>query len=111
MRAIIIIIAGLITGYVIGNLEYKTLEEIIETMSGKTSKWVSVIKKFIGETLNEYEGFDSDQIKINIDAFIEELEKKVDKFGEIETFDEKIAYVEKEIKVITNKLLEQKGNK
>jgi|GEM_PF-2330372 len=37
MRAIIIVIASLIAGYVIGNLEYKTLEEIIETMSGKTS--------------------------------------------------------------------------
>jgi len=111
MRAIIIVIASLIAGYVIGNLEYKTLEEIIETMSGKTSVWVSVIKKFIGETLNDYEGFDSDQIKINIDAFIDELEKKLDNFAEIESYNEKIAYAEKEIKIITDKLLEQKGKK
>jgi len=61
--------------------------------------------------LNDYEGFDSDQIKINIDAFIDELEKKLDNFAEIESYNEKIAYAEKEIKIITDKLLEQKGKK
>ena len=107
MRALIITIAGLLAGYIIGNLEYKTLEQIIKKLSEQSSKWVYVIKNFIGETLNDFEGFDSDEIKINIDAFVDELSKKLDKFSEMESYNEKIIYVEKEIKNITNKLIEK----
>lgn len=107
MRTLILVIVGVLSGYIISNLETKKLEEILEDMLTKVDNWLEIIQKFIGETINGIEGMDSDVIKINIDGFIDGLKESVDKFLDFETFEERIDFIEKRITEISTNLLKK----
>ncbi len=107
MRTIIIIIGGLISGYIVSNLEDKQLTEIIEELLSKSEYWIDEIEKFIGETIDGIEGADSETLKLNVDAFVGALGESVEEFLEIEDFDDRVRYVEDKIAKVTEELLER----
>ncbi len=111
MRGLMFTIAGLLTGYIISNLKFNSFEDIMEDLIKKTSRWIDSIKDFLIETVIGIEGFDSDAIKINVDAFINELSKIVDEISTIDDFNEKIVFVEDSMIKITADLLKQESNK
>lgn len=105
MRSIILMISGLVAGYVVGNLETKTIEEIIEGLLLKANNWLETIQDYIGKTLADLEGFDTDIVRINLDAFIDELTNSIDDFVEIDSLDDKISFVEDKIASVTSELV------
>ncbi len=107
MKPIIIILGGLLSGYVVSNLENKRLDEIIEDLLSKSEFWYDEIQKFIGETIDGIEGADSETLKINIDAFIGALADSVEEFLEIEEFDDRVKYVEDKLATVTEELLQR----
>ncbi len=107
MRTIIIIIGGLISGYIVSNLEDKQLTEIIEELLSKSEYWVDEIEKFIGETIDGIEGADSETLKLNVDAFVAGLGESVEEFLAIDDLDDRVRYVEDKIAKITEELLER----
>ncbi len=107
MRTIIIIIGGLISGYIVSNLEDKELTEIIEELLGKSEYWLDEIEKFIGDTIDGVEGTDSETLKLNIDAFVSALTESVEEFLAIEDFDDRIKYVEDKVAKVSEDLLER----
>ncbi len=107
MKTIIVILGGLISGYVIANLEDKRLDEITEDLLGKADLWLEEIQKFIGETLDGIEGADSETIKLNIDSFVAALTESVDEFLDIEDFDERIKYVEEKMAEVSVNLIKR----
>lgn len=107
MRTIIIILGGLISGYIVSNLEDKQLTEIIEELLTKSEYWLDEIQKFIGETIDGIEGADSETMKLNVDAFVGALTESVEEFLLIENFDERIKYVEDKIASISENLLDR----
>lgn len=109
MRTLILVCAAILTGYIIGNLETKKLEEILEDLLRKGDYWLEVIQEFIGETIEGIEGMDSDTIQMNIDAFVNGLTETVEEFIEIESSNDKIAFIEERITVITADLLKKVG--
>ncbi len=109
MKTIIIFISGLVSGYVISNLKYKDFGEIIEDISSTVQSWLETTKNFIGETAKEIEGFDSDQIQMNIEAFINALSEGAEKFTSLNTMEEKINFIEDEIAKVTKKLVKKTG--
>ncbi len=107
MRTIIIILGGLISGYIVSNLEDKQLTEIIEELLTKSEYWLDEIQSFIGETIDGIEGADSETMKLNIDAFVGALTESVEDFLEIEDFDDRIKYVEDKITKISEDLFDR----
>ncbi len=107
MRTIIIIIGGLISGYIVSNLEDKQLTEIIEELLSKSEYWIDEVEKFIGETIDGIEGADSETLKLNVDAFVGGLTESAEEFLAIEDFDDRVKYVEDKITKITEELLER----
>lgn len=107
MRTVIIIIGGLISGYIVSNLEDKELTEIIEELLTKSEYWLDEVQKFVGETIEGIEGADSETMKLNIDAFVGALSESVEDFLAIESFDERIRYLEDKLANITENLLER----
>ncbi len=107
MRTIIIILGGLISGYIVSNLEDKQLTEIIEELLTKSEYWLDEIQSFIGETIDGIEGADSETMKLNIDAFVGALTESVEDFLEIEDFDDRIKYVEDKITKVSEDLFDR----
>lgn len=107
MRTVIIIIGGLISGYIVSNLEDKELTEIIEELLTKSEYWLDEVQKFVGETIEGIEGADSETLKLNIDAFVGALSESVEDFLAIENFDERIRYLEDKLADVTENLLER----
>ncbi len=107
MRTLIIIIGGLISGYIVSNLEDKELVEIIEELISKSEFWVDEVEAFIGETLDGIEGADSETLKLNIDSFFGALTESVEEFLTIENFDDRIRYVEDKVASISEDLLDR----
>ena len=107
MRTLIFAIGGILAGYILGNLEEKRFDEIIEDMTSKGKRWVDVIAAFIGQSAMDIEGFDSDTIKLNVDIFLEKLMEYSDEYLEIEDFNEKIAFVEEKITEVTADLIKK----
>ncbi|NQX83449.1 MAG: hypothetical protein HRS50_01960 [Mycoplasmataceae bacterium] len=107
MRTLIFVIAGIFSGYIITNLKTKKIEEIFENLLKKTDDWIEVIQKFIGDTVNDIEGLDSDAIKMNIDSFINGLTNLMEEFLEIESFEEKVKLVEEKIAKISFDLIDK----
>ncbi len=107
MRTLIITIGSVLAGYIISNLEQKSLNEILDDISGKTKTWIEVISEFVGQTANDIEGFDSDMIKVNVDAFIDEFSQKINEYLDISTFNGKISFVEETITTITADLIKK----
>ena len=111
MRGLIFTIAGLLTGYIISDLKYNSLEIIIEKLINKSSMWVDSIKDFVIDAVIGIEGFDSDAIKMNVDAFINELSKITDELSTIDDFSEKITFIEDFIIDTTSNLIKQNNIK
>ena len=111
MRGLMFTIAGLLTGYIVSNLEYNSFEVIIEDLIKKSSRWIDSIKDFIISTVIGIEGFDSDAIKMNVDAFINKLSKIADEISTIEDFNEKIVFIEDSIVGITADLIKENDKK
>lgn len=109
MRSIILFIGGLVSGYVVANLKYKDFNDIIEEISGKVQVWLDVTKEFVGSTAKGLEGFDSDQIQMNIEAFINQLSKSAETLVLFETTEDKLAFIEDEITKVTAKLMKSTG--
>ncbi len=107
MRTLIIILGGLISGYIVSNLEDKQLTEIIEELLSKSEYWLEEMQKFIGETIDGIEGADSETMKLNIDAFVGALTESVEEFLAIEEFDDRIKYVEDKVAKVSEELLER----
>ncbi len=105
MKTLIIIIGGLISGYIVSNLEDKELVEIIEELISKSEFWVDEVQAFIGETIDGVEGTDSETLKLNIDAFIGALSESVEEFLELDSLDERIKYVEDKIAMVSEDIL------
>lgn len=104
MKYLITLIGGIVSGYVISALENKPLEEVLDDLSGKIESWTNVTKEFISKTVADVEGFDSDIIRVNIEAFIDRLLELADQFMEIEEFEDKISFLEEEIIKFTDQL-------
>ncbi len=107
MRTLIITIGGVLTGYIIGNLENKSFSEVLDDLSNKIKIWIDVITEFIGQTANDIEGFDSDMIKVNIDVFIDLLTMRVNEYLELKEFNEKISFIEETITEIAADLIKK----
>lgn len=107
MKTLIFVLAGVLSGYIIGNLETKEIEEIIEDLLLKGDRWLEVIQIFIGETVEGLEEVDSDKIKMNVDAFINALTESVEEFAAIDNFSDRVNFIEKRITLISSDLLEK----
>ncbi len=110
MKPIIIIIGGLISSYVVSNLEEdkeKGLDEAIGNLVNKSEYWYDEIQKFIANTLDGIEGLDSETIKVNIDAFIGALTDAVEDLLEIEDFDERVKFVEDKLSEVSENLIKR----
>lgn len=107
MKPIVIILGGLISGYVATNLEEKGLDEIVTDLLSKSEYWYDEIQKFIGETVDGLEGADSETIKVNIDAFVAALVDSVEEFLSIEDLDDRVKFVEDKLAEVTEGLLER----
>lgn len=107
MRTIIIFISGIVSGYVIGNLKYKDFSEIISEISSTVQSWLEVTKDFVGDTAKSIEGFDSDQIQMNIEAFITSLSESAEELVNLDSIEEKISFLEDKIAKISTKLIEK----
>ncbi len=105
MKTIIIIIGGLISGYIVSNLEDKELVEIIEELISKSEFWVDEVQSFIGETIDGIDGADSETLKLNIDAFVGALSESVEEFLALENLDDRIKYVEDKIAMVSEDIL------
>lgn len=97
MKFIIMILTGLFSGYIINNLKYKKISEIISDLLEKGDYWLETIQNFVGETIREVEGKDFETIKFNMEYFIDLLIESIEEILEIENFDEKIKFVEEKI--------------
>lgn len=109
MKSIILFISGLVSGYIISDLKYKDFSQIIEELSGSIQSWLDVTKDFVGETAKGIEGFDSDQIQMNIEAFINALSDAAEELTQLESMEDKIGFIEEQIAKVTTKLIEQTG--
>lgn len=109
MRSVIVFIGGLFSGYIAGNIKYKEISEIIEELSNTVQSWLEVTREFIGTTAKGLEGFDSDQIQINIEAFLNAISIATDKIMDLETTEEKLSFIEDEIAKVTNRLIKNSG--
>ncbi len=107
MKTAIIFIGGLISGYVAGNLKYKDFSEIIEEISNLVQSWLDVTKDFVGETAKGIEGFDSDQIQMNIEAFINALSEAAEELAALDSMEDKLAFIEEQISKVSIKLIEK----
>ncbi len=107
MKAVAIILGGLLSGYVVSNLENKRLDEIIEDLLSKSEYWYEVIQQFIGETIDGIEGADSETLKLNIDAFVGALADSVEEFLGIEEFDDRIKFVEDKLAEASEELMKR----
>ncbi len=107
MKTLIIILSGLVSGYIASNLEDKELAEVLEEIVNKSEYWYEEIQKFLGETIDGIEGVDSETIKLNIDAFVGALTDSVEEFLQIEEFDDRMKYVEDKLAEVTENLLER----
>ncbi len=109
MKTIIIFISGMVSGYVVGNLKYKEFSEIIEEISETIQSWLDVTKSFVGETAKGLEGFDSDQIQMNIEAFINTLSEAATELSKLNKIEDKLSFIENEIAKVTKKLIAKTG--
>ncbi len=110
MKPLIIIIGGLISSYVVSNLEKdneKGLDTVIGDLVNKSEYWYDEIQKFIAETLDGIEGLDSETVKLNIDAFIGALADAVEEFLDIEEFDERVKFIEDKLAEVSENLLQR----
>lgn len=110
MKPLIIIIGGLISSYVVSNLEKdneKGLDTVIGDLVNKSEYWYDEIQKFIAETLDGIEGLDSETVKLNIDAFIGALADAVEEFLNIEEFDERVKFIEDKLAEVSENLLQR----
>lgn len=109
MRSTVIFIGGLVSGYIAGNIKYKEIGEIIEDISNTVQSWLEVTREFVGTTANGLEGFDSDQIQINIEAFLNAISSATDNIMALETTEEKLSFIEEEISKVTDRLVNKSG--
>ncbi len=107
MKSIIFILSGMLSGYVIANLNTKPIEEIIEDLLLKIDSWLEEIQKFIGKTVSEIEGADSETMKLNINSFIDSLIESTEEFLELENFNEKVRFIENKFSSVSKKLTSQ----
>lgn len=107
MKTTIIFIGGLISGYFVGNLKYKDFSEIVEEISDLIQSWLEVTKDFVGKTAKGIEGFDSDHIKINIEAFINALSNAAKELDALDSIEEKLSFIEEQIAKVSIKLIEK----
>lgn len=107
MKSLIIFISGLASGYIVSNLKYKDFSDIIEEVSEKIQSWIEVTKDFVVDTTKNIEGFDSDRIQINVEAFLDALTEAAKELVLLETIEEKINFIEDEIAKISEKLIKK----
>lgn len=107
MKTLILTIGGVFSGYILGNIEYKRFDEIIDEISTKGKVRIDIISEFIGQTFKDIEGFDSDIIKLNVGVFIDKLSSKTDEYLKLKNFNEKITFVEETITEITADLIKK----